>query len=167
MEFTIRSAAEGDLPAINEIYNHYVLNSTCTWQEEPSTAVERQTWWRDRAARYPVLVAESEGVVVGFAGLGPHRPRSGYRFTAESTVYLHPTCRGHGLGRRLMQDVLEAGRAAGFHTVVASICTEHEPSIRLHAGLGFVECGRMREAGFKFGRWLDTVWMQRMLQGSP
>ena len=163
MEAALRSAAVGDLEAINTIYNHYVMHSTCTWQEAPSTAAERLAWWSERAGRYPVLVAEAKSEVVGFAALGPHRLRSGYRFTAESTVYLHPDWRGRGIGRQLMTDLLEAGRAAGFHTVVAGICTEHAESIRLHAGLGFVECGRLREGGFKFGRWLDSVMMQKML----
>jgi L-amino acid N-acyltransferase YncA len=163
MHSRIRAAAQPDLDAINAIYNHYVLHSTCTWQEEPSTAAERIEWWRERAERYPVLAAEIEGEVVGFAALGPFRSRSGYRFTAESSVYLSAERRGQGIGRRLMEALLDAGREAGFHTVVAGICTEHAESMRLHAALGFVECGRLKEAGYKFGRWLDSVTMQKML----
>lgn len=163
MDTLVRPAVEADLDAINAIYNHYVLHSTCTWQEEPSTAAERTAWWRERAGRYPVLVAELEGEVVGFAALGPHRARSGYRFTTESTVYLNAERRGRGIGTRLMVALLEAGHAAGFHTVVAGICTEHAESMRLHAALGFIERGRLKEAGFKFARWLDSVTMQKML----
>lgn len=163
MTVWLRAATERDLERVNAIYNHYVMNSTCTWQETPSTEDERLVWWRERDGRYPVLVAEADGAVVGFAAMGPYRPRSGYRYTAESTVYLQEDFRGRGLGRRLMLELLEAGRAAGFHTVVAGICTEHAESIRLHERLGFVEWGRLREGGFKFERWLDCVMMQKML----
>lgn len=163
MELVIRSAMQSDLPAINAIYNHYVVNSTCTWQESPSTLAEREIWWREREGRFEVLVCAVAGEVVGFAALGPYRQRSGYRFTAESSVYLQPDHRGKGIGKRLMLALLDAGRAAGFHSIIAGVCTEHAESIRLHTSLGFEERGRLVEAGFKFGRWLDSVYLQKML----
>jgi L-amino acid N-acyltransferase YncA len=159
----IRPAQAEDLPAINEIYNHYVAASTATFAEEPVDATERQRWWIEHAGRYPVLVVETDRGLVGWASLSPYIRRSAYRFTVENSVYLRPEACGRGLGRLLLGELLEAGRVAGFRTVLALICTEQDRSVRLHEGLGFREAGRLVGVGYKFGRWLDTVIMQRDL----
>jgi phosphinothricin acetyltransferase len=163
MSSRIRPAQTGDLAAINEIYNHYVTTSTATFAEEPTGAAERQQWWLEHEARYPVLVIEADRRLIGWASLSPYIRRSAYRFTVEDSVYLRPEVCGRGLGRALLGELLEAGRAAGFRTVLALICTEQLPSLRLHAGLGFREAGRLIRVGYKFERWLDTVIMQRDL----
>lgn len=159
----IRPAQAQDLAAINEIYNHYVATSTATFAEEATDAAERQRWWVEHAERYPVLVVESDAGLVGWASLSPYIRRSAYRFTVEDSIYLRPEARGRGLGRLLLSALLEAGRVAGFRTVLALICTEQLPSVRLHVRLGFREAGRLAGVGYKFGRWLDTVIMQRDL----
>ncbi len=163
MDYSIRPANEGDLEAINAIFNHYVLTSTCTWQEEPMPIHERRSWWNDKGGRYPVLVATSQERVLGYATAGQFRPRSGYRFTAEDSIYLADDARGAGLGKALLAVLLDELRERQFHTVVASMSDDQEPSLRLHQALGFVKVAHFRETGFKFGRWLGSVFMQKML----
>jgi phosphinothricin acetyltransferase len=158
---TIRDASQADLPAINEIYNHYVLHSTATFQERVVSADERRAWWREHAGRLPVLVAEAGAEVIGWAALTPYCGRCAYRFTAEDTVYLRPEACGRGLGRRLLEELLRRGADVGLHSVVAIVSAESAPSLRLHAALGFETVGRLREVGFKCGRWIDVVFMQR------
>jgi phosphinothricin acetyltransferase len=159
----IRDATAADLDAINAIFNHYVLNSTCTFAEDPLTAEQRREWWREHAGRFPVLALHEDLDLLGWACLSPFRPLSAYRNTAEDSVYLRPDVRGRGYGKTLLVALLERGRAAGFHTVIAAIVADQPVSLRLHAGLGFTEVARLREVGFKFGRRLDVIYMQRML----
>jgi L-amino acid N-acyltransferase YncA len=158
---SLRDARPADLPAINDLYNYYVLNSTATFHERPMPIEERRAWWDEHENRYPLLVAEDGDQLLGWAVLSPYSGRCGYRFTVEDSVYLRPEACGKGLGRELLTALLDRGAAAGFHSVVAIIAAESEPSIRLHAGLGFREVGRLHEVGFKFGRWLDVIFMQR------
>jgi phosphinothricin acetyltransferase len=160
---TIRPAAASDLDAINAIYNHYVVHSTCTYEEAPWSAARRQAWWTELQPRFPVLVTEHDGRVVGWASLAPFRPAPGYRFTARNSIYLAPEACGRGLGRALLTRLLSAEYAAGFHSVIAGVSADQAPSLRLHRGLGFAEVARLREVGFKFGRWLDVVYLQKLL----
>jgi phosphinothricin acetyltransferase len=162
MDYIIRDATEGDLDAINDIYNESVLNSTATFQQEPVTRAERLAWWAELRGRFPVLVAESAGRVIGWANLGPYKSRCGYRYTVESSVYLAPDARGQGLGRAIMTELLSRIAPGQYRTVIAVISAETPASLRLHEQLGFVEVGRLREVGWKFERWLDVVLMQRM-----
>ena len=166
MEPTIRRATAADLDAINAIYNHYVLNSTCTYEEAPWTAQQRAAWWADHDGRLAVLVAEHDGRIVGWASLTQFRPASGYRFTVKDSIYLAPEWCGRGLGRRLLEALLAPEHVGGFRSVIAGISADQTPSLKLHAKLGFVEVARLKEVGFKFGRWLDVVYLQRML-GQP
>jgi len=162
-EPTIRLARAADLPAINSIYNHYVLHSTCTYQEEPSTADEREAWFAGHGPLHPVTVAEVEGELVGWGSLSKFHPRSAYGRTVENSVYVRKDCHGQGIGTALLGDLLERGKAIGHHSVMALIDSEQRGSITLHEKFGFVEVGRLREVGFKFGRAGDVVYMQRML----
>ena len=157
----IRDARAGDLPAINDLYNYYVRDSTATFHEQPTSIEERRAWWAEHESRYPVLVAEEDGQLLGWAVLSEYSGRCGYRFTVEDSIYLQPAACGMGLGRALLTQLLDRGVAADYHSVVAVIAADSEPSIWLHAALGFQEVGRLREVGFKFGRWLDVVFMQR------
>jgi L-amino acid N-acyltransferase YncA len=159
---TIRPATAHDLPAINEIYNHYVQHSTATFDEAPTTDGQRRDWWESHADRLPVLVAEQGSRVIGWAALSPYHGRCAYRFTVETSIYLRPEVQGRGLGRRLLGELLEAGRDGGWHSAVAVIEASAGASLRVHAAVGFREVGRLREVGYKFGRWLDVVFMQRM-----
>jgi carbon storage regulator CsrA len=158
----IRLAGTGDLEAINRIYNHFVLYSTCTYQEEPSTADERAAWFAAHGPKHPVTVAEREGEVLAWGSLSKFHPRSAYGRTVEDSVYVRKDCHRQGIGAALLGDLLERGYAIGHHCVMALIDAEQPGSIALHEKFGFVEVGRLREVGFKFGRAGDVVYMQRM-----
>lgn len=163
MDFVIRDATVDDLDAINAVYNECVLNTTATFHERPVSRDQRLTWWRELEGRFPVLVAESEGKVIGWASLGEYSSRCAYRFTLESSVYLSPVVRGRRLGLTIMTELLGRIPTGEYHSVLAIAAVESEASLRLHRRLGFHEVGRMKEVGFKFGRWIDVVIMQRML----
>jgi phosphinothricin acetyltransferase len=163
--FHIREATEADLDAIDRIYHFYVLNSDCTMQTEPGSAQERRAWFAARGP-LPVLVAEEAGKVIGWGALVKYHVREGYRFTLENSVYVEQGRHGGGIGRALLEQLLDRARALGAHSVVAKIVATQEPSLKLHTRLGFEEVGRLREVGFKFGRWIDVVFMQRQLTSS-
>lgn len=167
MDVVIRPATEADLDAIRDIYNHYVAHSTCTFQLEPDTAAERRAWFRDRAPAHPVTVAEVNGAVVAWAALSPWKSRCAYARSAEASVYVRPDAHRRGLGRALLADLIERGRAAGLHTILGATCTEHAASLALQDAMGFERCGVTREVGFKFGRWLDVAYTQLMLEKAP
>jgi len=160
---TLRPAIEADLPAINDIYNHYVLTSTCTYAEVPDSLAARRLWWLDHQPPYPVLVLSVGQTVVGWGSLSKFKAREGYRFTCENSVYLHPEWCGRGLGSVMLAALVEHAQAGGLHAIIASICATQVPSIKLHERHGFFEVARMKEVGFKFGRWLDVVYLQRVL----
>ena len=159
----IRDATVDDLDAINAVYNECVLNTTATFHERPVTRDERLAWWSELEGRFPVLVAESEGKVIGWASLGEYSGRCAYRFTLESSVYLSPAARGRGLGLAIMTELLARVPEGEYHSVLAIASAESEASLRLHDRLGFREIGRLKEVGFKFGRWIDVIITQRML----
>jgi L-amino acid N-acyltransferase len=163
----IRPATARDLPAIHAIYNDAILTTTATWDEEPWPFAARETWWAEHEAdpSCPVLAAERNGETIGFAYLSWYRPKSGYRFTRENTVYIAPEHQGTGVGRALMEVLLERARALDLHVIVAGIEANNAASIGLHTALGYTVAGTTREVGFKFGRWLDLVTMELMLPG--
>jgi L-amino acid N-acyltransferase len=164
MSTIIRDAIIEDLPCILEIYNFAVTQTTAIWSEEPSDIASRQAWFGERSARgLPILVAESAGRLVGFASFGDFRAWPGYRHTVENSVYVAPSVHRQGIGRTLMQGLIDRGVALGKHTMVAGIEATNTASLRLHSSLGFQEVGRMPHVGTKFGRWLDLVLMQRYL----
>lgn len=159
----IRLAATDHLDAVNDIYNHYVLHSTTTYQTEPETMEERRAWFATRDPVYPVTVAEVGGEVLGWGSLSPFHPRSAYHRTVENSVYVRNDALRRGIGRALLIDLIDRATQLGHHTIIAGIDTEQTGSIALHAKLGFVEVARLREVGFKFDRWLDVVYLQLML----
>jgi L-amino acid N-acyltransferase YncA len=163
----IRDAVDADVPAITDINNEWIPSRTITWTEELETYEQRAAWLeRQRRHGLPVLVADDEGEVVGFITYEHFRgdgKRPGYRGTAELSIHVREDHWGRGIGRTLIEALIEYGRTAGIHVLVASIDAENEASLRFHARLGFVEVGRLPETGQKFGRWLDLVLMQRIL----
>jgi phosphinothricin acetyltransferase len=159
----LRAARAGDGAALNAIYNHYVLHSTCTYQTEPETEGERAAWLAEHGERFPVIVAESDDEVVGWASLSPHRARAAYRHTVEDSVYVREDRHGLGIGGSLLAELIRRGSGLGFHTILAGVSADQAPSIALHRKFGFEEVARFREVGHKFGRWLDVVYLQRML----
>ena len=162
----IREASEDDLPAILAIYNDVVATSTAIYRDDPATLEDRRTWLLARQAEgYPVLVALDGGEGVGFAGFGGFRPWPGYRFTVEHSVHVRADRRGHGVGGSLMRPLIAHATALGLHVMIAGIDADNAGSIRFHERLGFTEAAHLRQVGFKFGRWLDLVLMQRLLEG--
>ena len=160
----IRDATEHDLPAIRDIYNDAVLNTTAIWNEQQVDLANRLAWFSARQAqRYPILVAVANDEVVGYASFGDWRPFDGYRYSVEHSVYVRNDQRGKGLGPRLMQALIESARTCGKHVMVAAIESGNQASIRLHERLGFTTTGQMPQVGIKFGRWLDLTFMQLTL----
>jgi L-amino acid N-acyltransferase YncA len=159
----VRLATAADLPAINAIYNHFVLCSTCTYQTEPSTPAERQAWFAAHGPDHPITVAEIDGEVVAWASLSRFHARAAYSRTVENSVYVRHDRHRRGLGSLLLADSIERARSLGHHTMIALIDESQAASIELHRRHGFTPAGHLREVGFKFGRWLDVVYLQRML----
>jgi phosphinothricin acetyltransferase len=161
----IRLAAEADVPRIAAIYAHHVLTGLATFETEPPDAGEMLRRYRDLVPRnFPYLVAEADGRVLGYAYAGPYRARAAYRYTVEDSIYLDPDAARHGVGRRLLDALIEASTRAGFRQMIAVIGdSANVGSIRVHERCGFRMVGALEATGFKFGRWVDTVLMQRAL----
>jgi L-amino acid N-acyltransferase len=162
-ELAVRLATDADLPAVRDIYNHYVHTSTCTFQLEPDTETERLAWLRARSDKHPVTVAVADGAVVGWASLSMWKERAAYDRTVEASVYVRAGCERRGIGRRLLADLLDRARDLGHHVVIGGACTEHPSSIALQEALGFTPVGTFRAVGFKFGRWLDVTYLQQVV----
>jgi L-amino acid N-acyltransferase YncA len=158
-----------DLTAVTAIMAHYVEHTVATFNETSPTVEEWAQRCSDLAALgLPFLVAETAGEVVGFAFVAPWRPKSAYRYTVENTVYLAPGATGHGIGAALLAELIDRAATAGCRQIVAVIADTGNPgSAALHRRLGFVDAGRLRSVGFKHGRWIDTVLMQRDLTAPP
>jgi phosphinothricin acetyltransferase len=161
---SLRLAAESDLPTINDIYNYYVLRSTCTYQLEPETLKARTAWFRNHPPdQYPVTVAQVDGLVVGWGSLSKFRDRAAYSPSVEASVYIHHDFHRRGLGRLLLTDLIQRARAAGFHTLIGGASADQAASIALQEHLGFFRVACFKEVGYKFGQRLDVVFMQLML----
>ncbi|MEK1939864.1 MAG: N-acetyltransferase family protein [Pseudomonas sp.] len=158
----IRDAVSADLPAIRDIFNDAVLNTTAIWMDSTVDLANREAWFAARAQQgYPILVAiDAADEVVGYASYGDWRPFDGFCNTVEHSVYVRSDQRGKGLGPLLMQALIERAKAGGKHVLVAAIESGNAASIRLHERLGFVTTGQMPQVGRKFGRWLDLTFMQ-------
>ena len=161
----IRDAASADMAAVAQIYGHHVLTGFGTFEEAPPSAEDLAARAAAvRALGLPYVVAELDGQVAGFAYASSFRPRAAYRFTAEDTVYVRPDTIGRGVGRALLGRVVERCAALGLRQLMAIIGDSgNAASIGLHRAMGFTELGIGRNVGFKRGRWLDIVWMQKTL----
>lgn len=166
--FSIRDAQADDIPAITAIYRHAVLTGTASFELDPPDEAEMSTRFRGvRDPGYPYIVAETDdGRIAGYAYANAFRTRPAYRWSVENSVYVDPAMQGQGVGRALMTALLEKAEALGFRQVIAVIGgARHAASIGLHESLGFEMIGTFRGSGFKFGGWLDTVLMQKALNG--
>lgn len=168
MSLIIRDAVAADAAAILPIHNHAVRNTTAVWNEAESDLAGREAWLAARAlAGFPVLVAEISGALAGYASFGEFRAWDGYRFTVEHSIYVDPARHRAGIGRALLEALIERARAMGKHAMVAGVEAGNAGSIALHASLGFREVGRLPQVGSKFGRWLDLVFLQLTLDDRP
>ncbi|WP_305848697.1 GNAT family N-acetyltransferase [Mangrovicoccus sp. HB161399] len=163
---TIRNATPEDAAAIAEIYNDAVLNTTAIWNDHVSDAAGRAAWMAERqGAGYPVLVAIEGDTLMGYATYGPFRPHDGYRHSAELSIYVRSGLRGKGTGSRLLAALTGIAEDSGIRVLVGGIEAGNAASIALHRRHGFAETGRLPQVGTKFGRWLDLVFMTRVLGG--
>ncbi|HTZ22011.1 MAG TPA: GNAT family N-acetyltransferase [Opitutaceae bacterium] len=161
----IRLAEEADLPAITEIYEHAVRHGTATFELVPPDLAEMTRRYRALIdGGFPYFVATVEGDVVGYAYAGAYRPRPAYRFTVENSIYLRPSIHRRGIGLKLLQRLIIECEARGYRQMIAVIGdSANAGSIGVHTRTGFALIGTHPDVGFKFGRWLDTVMMQRSL----
>ena len=160
----IRDVTESDAEAIAEIYAHHVLHGTASYDlEAPPLEFHREKIRRIASAGWPFLIADVEGRVAGYAYVTQFRDRAAYRYTAEDSIYVHPERTGRGVGKALLSALLDRSASYGFKTIIAVIGGAEPASIAVHASLGFAEVGRLKSVGWKHGRWLDSLYMQRDL----
>lgn len=164
-ETSIRAASDADIPAITAIYNDAVANTVAVWNDDIVDEENRRSWLQGyQVPGTCALVAEdAAGALLGYATYGEFRHYDGFRHTVENSIYVDGTRRAGGVGTALMQALIEHARDNGKHVIVAAIEGGNTASIRLHAKVGFEECGTVRQVGTKFGRWLDMTLMQLML----
>jgi L-amino acid N-acyltransferase YncA len=161
----IRPARHSDLQEILAINNFEILNSTINYDFVPKSIHEQTDWFEEkRKAGFPIIVATSAEKVVGFATYGSFRPKPGYRFTVEHSVYLASDFRDQGIGTKLLLELIQIAKQSGYHTMVGGVDSSNEGSYLFHQKLGFKEVARFKEVGHKFDRWLDIIFMQLILE---
>ena len=161
----LRPAQPADLPAIQSIYAHHVLHGLASFEEEPPSVQELERRYRDVISRgLPYLVAEYGLDVAGYGYCSPYRLRSAYRYALEDSIYIRHDMTGRGIGRRLLEELIRRCEGLGYRQIIAVIGDSgNTASIGVHAACGFLRVGTLRSVGFKFGRWVDSVYMQRPL----
>jgi L-amino acid N-acyltransferase len=165
MNLEIRPAEAADLEAMLAIYNDAILNTTAVYDYQPrSSDLQRQWFETKQAQRLPVFVAHDGATIIGFGSFGPFRPWPAYQFTVENSLYVDSAHRRKGAGTALLASLVSAARTAGYHAMVAGIDATNEASLALHRKAGFEPVAHFREVGWKFERWLDLVFMERMLR---
>ena len=162
-EITVRAAEERDVPACLRIYNYYILNTAVSFEEQPLTAEAFADRLRRISASYPYLVAERAGRVVGYAYLDRYGERSAYRFTADLSVYVDRDCLASGVGAALLERIEALGRAQGLRSIISVITGSNARILAFHQKHGFRQAGRIMDAGYKFGGWLDVEFWQKLL----
>lgn len=164
MSFQLRPATLLDIPQILAIVNHTIAMSTANYHYEAQTLAEQTAWFESkRNHNFPVWVATIEETVVGFGTYGTFREKIGYQFTVEHSVYVHENQQGKGIGKALLNQLITQAKAEGFHVMVGGIDAENTHSITFHQRMGFEEVGHLKQVGYKFDRWLDLCFMQRIL----
>jgi phosphinothricin acetyltransferase len=160
----ITDTVESDLPSVLEIYNDVILTSTAVYTEKPVDLQNRLAWWRARTSQgFPILVARRDHEILGFASFGEFRSWPCYAGTVEHSVHVHAQHRGKGIGTRLVLALLARAETLNKHVMVGGIDAENVASLRLHRKLGFANAGHFHEVGYKFGRWLDLIFLERLL----
>ena len=165
MDLIIRNAAPKDLPAILEIINHAILTTTAIYDYDARTLEEQTAWFEKMITDgMPVIVAEHDKEVIGYGSYNIFRPKVGYRFSVEHSIYLNDKSRGIGVGGKLLGSLIQRARESGLHSMIGAIDAANRGSIEFHKKYGFIEKGYLREVGYKFDQWLDAVFMQLILQ---
>ena len=160
----VRDATEEDLPGILAIYNDVIATSTAIYTESAVTLADRAEWMKARREQgYPVLVTEDETGITGYGSFGEFRAWPGYRHTVEHSVHVRADRRAHGIGAAIVAELLRLAAAMKKHVMIAGVDADNIASLRLHERLGFEKVAHFREVGWKFGRWLDLVFLQRRL----
>jgi len=160
----IREGQQSDAKAVHAIYSHHVLHGTASYDVDPPSFEQigdKMRWILDEG--WPFLVAEADGCVVGYSYATQFRDRAAYRFTCENSIYVHPEWTGQGVGKGLLQALVERSAQYGFRTMIAVIGGAEPASVQLHTSCGFAEVGRLKAVGWKKERWLDSIYMQRDL----
>jgi phosphinothricin acetyltransferase len=168
-DVVVREATSRDVDAIVELFNALITTTTFGYRDAPTTADEQAGWMRERSeCGHPTLVADVAGDVIGYACWtsfrGGDQAWSGYRHTVEHSIHIDSRFHRRGIGRLMLNELVERAHASGIHVMVAGIDSTNEPSLQFHRAAGFVEVARMPEVGRKFGRWLDLVLMQRIIE---
>ena len=163
-QIIIRDCGESDLPAILEIYNEAILNTTALFEYKIFTAERVGEWFKKKKENnFPVFVASAGDNTAGFGTYGHFRDRPAYKYTVESTVYVHTNYRGQGIGKSMVSSLVGHAIKNDLHTIIAGIEATNMNSIRLHKGLGFVQVAEFKQVGFKFNRWLDVIFLELLL----
>jgi L-amino acid N-acyltransferase len=166
MKIEIRPAGISDLDAMLAIYNDAIINTTAVYDYQPRTSDLQHQWFENKKAQsLPVYVAHDGATVIGFGSFGPFRPWPAYQYTVENSLYVDSAYRRRGAGRALLDSLVNAAQKAGYHAMVAGIDATNEASLALHRKAGFQTIAHFREVGWKFERWLDLVFMERILGG--
>jgi phosphinothricin acetyltransferase len=162
-DLVIGPAGMEHLAGITEIYNDAILNTTATFDSCPRTMEEQEEWMGHHDERHPVLVAIRDGDIVGWGSLSSHNDRCCYQNTVEDSVYVRKDLRGVGIGTKILEALVTVAKQSGYHAIIARIDAGNEASLGIHGRAGFEEVGRLREVGFKFGRWLDVIFMELLV----
>jgi len=163
----IRQAQANDIQSITEIYNEAITSTVSTFDIAPKSLSEQNDWFMGHGPRNPILVAEKNNIIVGWAALSKWSNRCAYKKTAEISVYVKKDYQGKNIGRNLLKTIIKEGEKVGLHTLLALITEENMASIHLHESLGFFHIGTIREVGYKFGRRLDVCIMQKIYPSPP
>ncbi len=161
----LRPATHEDLPALLDLHNTAVRELRAIWTDRLETLEDRKKWLEGRqAAGLPVIVAiDEDGGLLGYASYGPFRAKEGYNLTMEHSIYVSKAAQGKGTGKALLAELIERAKAAGLHTLVGAVDADNAASLALHARFGFTETGRLPQVGFKFGQWMDLIFVVKVL----
>lgn len=160
----IRNATQKDLPIILEIMNEAILNTTAIYDYKSRDEAYVEAWFaKKQADNFPVIVYELEGNAVGYGTYGAFRAWEAYKYSIEHSIYVHVNHQGKGIGKKLLEALINAAKKGGYHTMIGGIDAANQKSCDFHAQFGFIEVGRIKDAGYKFDRWLDLVFMQLIL----
>lgn len=165
MHYKVEIATPQHLPAILEIVNYNILNSTAVYDYAPKELADMKAWLQDKQEHnWPVIVAVEDGVVLGYGTYGTFRFKEGYKYTVEHSVYVSHERTGKGIGKILLKELIVKAKEQGYHTMIGGIDADNKDSIVFHEKFGFVSVGLLKEVGFKFNRWLDVQFMQLILK---